>query len=695
MQKIVLAFCLIVSIQVFSSNIGDAYEALSIYDYFKAKKIFYKSLKKTPSAASFGLATIFSRNDNPFSNIDSAAKYIAISNTSFKDTITYSAYHLNQTTLHDLSKTISEKGFDKYGQNYSVSGLNHYLSYFYFASDSLKNKSLYLRDEIHYKYYYSHASSDSIYTFLMRFPESVFYAKVKNDFYNFEYAEKTKLQNEFQLKQFLKFYPKNPNITKAELKLFELIKTSHNTDSLHSFIKYYSTNLTNEEAWKHLYSLSVKGYSKQELTAFLNKYPDYPYNADVQKEISLAHQILIPFKNINEKYGYIDTLGQWTIIPQYDDANGFEEGFAAVCKNDSCFYINKEGQKTSHLFFEEIENYINGIAIVKRGDFYYLLNRSAQLISQGYQDISHASDNLFVCKSNNLYGAINAKGEIIIPFTYNKLGNFKNGYAYYMLNNYGLISINNKTLPAKWDWVSDVDTCGFVIVKKANQFGLMSLDEKLWIEPQYDYITLCGNGIYLLVKNNLYGFYNAIEKCIIYNVEFNYNNGLEPTYYTNSKAFKLLKDDEVALADANGKLSINYGTYSDFFFAKCNIIRIQKGSKFGFVDRKLKSITPVEFDAASDFFNDQAVVIKNNNSSIIDKAGKAIYTLKNGTITLFENNFYLIKQNDLLGLLNNIGKLILNMEYDSIEKIDSNLLRCTKGKELFLFNTKNKSLKKL
>lgn len=695
MQKIVLAFCLIVSIQVFSSNIGDAYEALSIYDYFKAKKIFYKSLKKTPSAASFGLATIFSRNDNPFSNIDSAAKYIAISNTSFKDTITYSAYHLNQTTLHDLSKTISEKGFEKYIHNYSVTSLNHYLNNFYFASDSLKLRSWYLRDELLYKHYNSFESSDSIHKFLMRFPESEFYAKAKNDFYNFEYAEKTQHQNEIELKQFLKTYPKNPNITKAELKLFELTKASHNGDSLHSFIKNFSTVLTKEEAWKHLYSLSVKGYSKQELTAFLTKHPDYPYNADVQKEINLAQQVLIPLKNTNEKYGYIDTLGHWVITPQYDDANLFEEGFAAVCKNDSCFYINKEGQKTSNLYFEEIENYINGIAIVKRGDFYYLLNRAAQLISKGYQDISHASDNLFVCKSNNLYGAINAKGEIIIPFTYNKLGNFKNGYAYYMLNNYGLVSITNKALPAQWDWVSDVDTCGFVIVKKANKFGLMDLNEKLWIESQYDYITLCGNGIYLLVKNNLYGFYNALEKCMQFNVEFNYKNGLEPNYYTNGKSFKLLKDDAVALADANGKLSINYGTYSDFFFAKCNVIRIQKGSKFGFVDRKLKSVTPVEFDEATDFYNDLAIVVKNNNSSIIDKTGKAIYTLKNGSIALFENEFYVIKQNELSGLLNKNGGLILNMEFDSIEKINSNLLRCTKGKDLFLYHVESKSLKKL
>ena len=90
---------------------------------------------------------------------------------------------------------------------------------------------------------------------------------------------------------------------------------------------------------------------KEELTDFLNKYPDYPFNETILKEISLSQNILIPLKNAADKFGFIDTLGTWVIQPQYDDALTFSEGFASVCKNDSCYYINKEGQKIS---FEDI-----------------------------------------------------------------------------------------------------------------------------------------------------------------------------------------------------------------------------------------------------------------------------------------------------------------------------------------------------
>lgn len=60
------------------------------------------------------------------------------------------------------------------------------------------------------------------------------------------------------------------------------------------------------------------------------KYPDYPYNEAVLKEIVLSQNILIPLKDTSDKFGYIDTLGNWIIKPQFDDAQEFKEGFASV-----------------------------------------------------------------------------------------------------------------------------------------------------------------------------------------------------------------------------------------------------------------------------------------------------------------------------------------------------------------------------
>jgi len=694
MKKIILVLLISSAANAFAGKITAAYKALSSYDYFKAKELFYGALSKNPCEASYGLATIYYRNDNPFSNIDSAAKYITTCKRNFKDTVTLSSYFISRFTITGLMYFISNKGFKIYSANKNSEELNHFLQHFYFSPDTLLNRAFLLRDETYFTKYNAASSSDSMYLFLLGHPETSLYAKARTVFYEFQYAEQTHLNTAFEYKRFIKLHPLNPNVTQAEYKLFELTKPLHSADSLYTFIKYYGKH-TIDDAWKMLYSISVKNYSKKELKEFLDKYPEYPYRDAIEKEIFLSQQILFPLKNSADKYGYIDTLGNWIIKPCFDDAATFIEGFAGVCKNDSCFFINKEGIKTSQLYFEETEDYTNGLAIVKKQNDYYLINRSGQLITKGFEDINHASDNLFVCKQNGLYGAINAKAETVIPFSYKKLGNFKNGYAYYLSGKYGLVDVYNKALKDRWDWISEIDTNNLVVVKKGLWFGLMKLDESLLLSPEFDYISHCENGIYLTVKKGLYGFYNAMEQCYITDIAYNYDKSFDNNYYTNGKQFKLIEDEGVALADINGRVSIGFGIYTNVFFAKNDIIRIKKGKKFGYVTRKLKPVTAVEFDEASDFENNTAIVIKQGNTQLINRSGKLLLILKEGVLKRDEAGFFQANLNGLCGLINTSGEMVLATEFSSIKYMGHNLWICVKNNELFLYKAVHKVLIKI
>ena len=83
-------FILLIFAFVLSSNYTSAgkiekgFKSLEVYDYFDAKNIFEKKLKKsTTSPAAFGLATIYFRQDNPFHSIDSAYNLIRMSEATF------------------------------------------------------------------------------------------------------------------------------------------------------------------------------------------------------------------------------------------------------------------------------------------------------------------------------------------------------------------------------------------------------------------------------------------------------------------------------------------------------------------------------------------------------------------------------------------------------------------------------------
>jgi len=113
------------------------------------------------------------------------------------------------------------------------------------------------------------------------------------------------------------------------------------------------------------------------------------------------------------------------------------------------------------------------------------------------------------------------------------------------------------------------------------------------------------------------------------------------------------------------------------------------------VDRKLKPVTSLEFEKATDFENNKSIVSKAKTSSLIDKSGKVIYSIKNAVIESADYNLYFVKQNDLIGLLDDQGKMLLNIEFDSMDLISNQLYICIKDNEMYLFNLKTKLLKKI
>lgn len=691
MKKYILVLCVVCAFKGFGSRISAAYEALSVYDYFKARALFYASLSRYPSEAGYGLATIYYRSDNPFSNIDSAARYIARSAKAFRDTARFGDYLVSPATIASLSRAISLKGFRQHARHNTECDLNYFLEQFWFSSDSLLDAALLIRDRISLKRYSSPHSSDSIRVFLWGYPESSLYPAAKKSFYDFQYSEQTRDATAEEYKRFILGYPSNPNVADAESRLFQLTAQLHSADSLYAFIKYYSRQ-SRTEAWRMLYGMAVTKASGSELDAFLQKYPDYPYREDIEKEIEWSKQRLYVFKGLNDRYGYIDSSGAWIIRPVFDDATAFHEGFAGVCRNDSCYFINKSGERTSELVVEETYDYTNGIAIVKKQNRYYLINRSGQLISKAFEDISPASDSLFVARQNGLYGAVNYKAETVIPFVYKKLGTFRKGYAYYLSGQYGLVSTANHTLQARWDWISETDTNSLVIVKKGKLFGLMSLDESLLLQPEFDYISHCTGTVYLLVKNELYGFYDAGGKCYITDLAYDYDKAFDNAYYTNGKQFKLIEEDEVALMDANGRISIPSGTYTDVFFAKDDVIRIQKGKKYGYVDRRLKALTPVEYEKAGDFENNAALVTKAGTAQLINRTGKTLFMLKDGTIEKQEGQLYKTSLNGLSGLTAASGEVLLPTEFTELEPIGDNLWSGTRNNTLYLYKAAQRQL---
>src|SRR5690606_31691816 len=142
---------LLVTAPLYAGKIDKAFDALKIYDYFKAKKYFEKSVKANPSVASFGLATIYYRPDNPFHSLDSAYRYIQLSEVSFPEVkanklLRYSVYGFTQQGVDSLRQLISTRFYERAMQQNTVAGFQTFIDAHPWAIEI--SDAVYKRDSI-------------------------------------------------------------------------------------------------------------------------------------------------------------------------------------------------------------------------------------------------------------------------------------------------------------------------------------------------------------------------------------------------------------------------------------------------------------------------------------------------------------------------------------------------------------------
>jgi hypothetical protein len=79
------------------------------------------------------------------------------------------------------------------------------------------------------------------------------------------------------------------------------------------------------------------------------------------------------FGGCSEKVGYLNTKGDWSIRPQFDEARDFSEGLAAVNQGAKCHsggkwgYIGKDGKLAIPFRYDFASQFKNGHACVKEG----------------------------------------------------------------------------------------------------------------------------------------------------------------------------------------------------------------------------------------------------------------------------------------------------------------------------------------
>ena len=675
---VMLSFSLCFQLQAGKQKqLNKAFAALREYDYFKARKLFYGvNAKKTDAAAAYGLALIFNRHDNPFFNLDSAGKYIHLSYAAFLKRpvpMAYAGYVVNAGHLLSLGDSIAAKQYQVLLPTAHLKDWEQFLKTNTLANTALRKKVYYHRDELVFQQVLKVNQSDSTTLFMRCYPMSDFYRDATVLLEREIYSECTSHQKPEEYVLFLKRYPGNLMVNEAYERLFEYYRKRASISGLKQFVQNYPKAPQWLEAWKLLFSLSVKAYTSVELQKFLDEYPAFPLKNSILKELALNNLQLYPYVK-DDFMGYINDSAQNVISPQFDQAGNFCEGLAVVSKNDSVYFINKENENPFHAYYNDAYPFAYGMAAVKQQNKWFFINRQGQVVSKSYEEINELSGNLYVFKLNGKYGACNHFGQLVIDAKFDKLGDFKNNMAYFMLHGkYGFVSSKGQVYKEDFEWISDFDTTGVAMYKKDNLFGLINaLGDKI-SEPLFDQMLKVSEKDYLVLKQNMYGFYSA-EGCYVTALQYDYTKEKPVDFYYKDKKFKLLKNGEIAIMDENGKMDVNFGSFKEIEFMTNGLMPARKKQKYGYVDKKLSTAIPFKYQEAQAFRDSLAIVKLKNQYQLIHVNGKEVF-VSDKPVSAFLFGYYVVGD-DNKTILNKRGEVLFT-NVTAIQAINNKFLLVT------------------
>ncbi|MDP3557833.1 MAG: WG repeat-containing protein [Bacteroidota bacterium] len=676
-KSILILACSFTFCNLNASNIEKGFKALSVFDYFKAKKIFNNNFQKKQNPCSaFGLATIYSRNNNPFYNLDSASKYITLSFNLFaikKEVKEFSGFKIDSSSIIHLVDTIATKAFDKIVKDNILIKYNNFLRQNYLANKKTLTDAIYLRDEIEYNEVLGLNDSKQTKEFVITHPQSLFVQEALLLIDRQVFDEYTKDNSAASYINFIKNNPENVLLNSAYEKLFSIYKEKSDVKGLKLFVANYKTAPQNLEAWKLVFALSVKSFSNEELEKFLAENPKFPLRNSILKELELNNLVLYPYQK-DDFFGFIDENTNSVIPIVFDAVTPFSEGLAVVNKNDSVYYINKENSNPFNQFFTEAYTFKNGIAPVKNNNKWYFINRQGQIISTLFDEINEISNGYYTFKVNGKYGAINNFGKIIIEPRFEELRDFKNDFAYYRLDGKsGFISKDGNLHKAQFDWLSDFGVDKIAVEKKGNSYGLINSSGKQILEAKYDQILVANNSIYIIVLNNMYGFFSG-NGCFLSAISYDFLKEKPADFYTNGQLLKLLKKNQQSFIDLNGKTSIDFGAYDEINFASNGLILVKNKNKFGYVDRKLNLVIPYKYSKATDFLDSCAIVQLKDKFILINLQGKEVFS-SSSEIQKISSHYYLV-HGDVKELIDNKGKLLLG-DINTIQSLNDKVLIIT------------------
>ena len=655
-----------------AGKLDKAFEALRIYDYFKAKSLFTSSLKKHPSAAAFGLATIYYRSDNPFHSYDSAFVYIQRAEQSYALTtekwqLKYKELGLEYLQIIDLRAQISTAFYQRADQVNTCDSWNQYLDEHPWSIQF--HQAVHKRDSIAYQEVTQENTSAAYQLFIENYPESHLLNEAQQEFFKTQFYEITVSGTLQSYVNFLTKCSGNPFVPSAEDRIYELAVYEPSVQVVSDFLKNYPSNRNIGKAWRYLYQLFMADYADDQIDRFIATYPGYPYKEELEKDLYLNKLKLLPYK-LNNLFGFMNDQGDVVIQPEYEQLGFFKEGLASATKNGKVGFIDKSNQVIISFQFDAAVDFENGRSIVEQDGKFGMIDRSGNAIFPLiYEDIGQLSEGLIYALKDSLYGYYDRNNNERISPRFGEAFAFSNGMAKVVFEEkQAFIDTYGKFVVEPLYESLQVFSDSVLVAEKEGRFGLIAFSGKPLTEFIFDQVGQLSVNRALVVINNLVGYIDKKGSVVIPPKFELFPNFLKRGQFSGAYALVSLKG-KMGVIDQSGKVIVPL-TFSGLGDVS-SMMSFSKGKQWGFIDLSGKQLVEPSFDFAESVKEGKTLVEKNGLQGMIDAKGKVLIPIEYVSINRLSRDWWVVSNGSRSGLWNDKEGFLFAPTYQQIRLIDA------------------------
>lgn len=377
-------------------------------------------------------------------------------------------------------------------------------------------------------------------------------------------------------------------------------------------------------------------------------------------------------------WGYIDTIGNVRVNPQYSYAQDFVNEVGIVEKNGKWGAVSRGGKELIPCRYDELhflENTDNKILrLYINKPKYGLIDSSGNLtVRTEYDEIGLFREGRLAVKRNGLWGYVNVDGVEVIPCRFEEVRPFSEGLAAVRLGRYwgfvdrlGEIVINLKYLK-----VGDFSE-GMVLAYDGQKAGYLKADNSWHIAPQFDQAFDYQKGVARVVVNGKYGLVDTagryIEKPKYIKIAPFDSHGLSIVAYGNQQV-------KYGLINLKGQM-ITSNAYREILPFSEGLAVVKDKESYGYIDTSGRVVIPLVFSRASSFSEGLAAVRKDGACGYINQTGDPVVSYQFTKCMDYEDGRAVVyKGIRKAGLVDQKGNMVL-------EPSVNRLIKFTEGRGL-------------